>query len=52
MTEEEFRKEMTELGWDSDYINGIIEDLISEKLAGITPPPLESFVMEFPIIND
>ena len=25
MTEEEFRKEMTELGWDSDYIDGVIK---------------------------
>ena len=51
MTEEEFRKEMTELGWDSDYIDGVIEDQKEMVRAGLNPPPLEIYV-DNPVIND
>ena len=49
MTENEFRTKMIELGWHGDYVDEVIENRKSNLLAGLNPPPLESYLIEAPI---
>lgn len=51
MTEKEFKLKMKELGWDDNYIDEIIADQKDMALAGLNPPPFETYV-DNPIIND
>ena len=44
-TEHEFTEKMKELSWTEKEINEILEMRAKARKKGITPPPLESFIL-------
>jgi len=45
MTEHEFMEKMKELSWNEKEINEILEMRAEARKKGITPPPLELFIL-------
>jgi hypothetical protein len=48
MTDQEFRKKMYELGYDSDYVDDVLRSRDEDLKSGIETP-LEMFLTELPI---